>query len=288
MAEGTAARRAVAVGRRDVTSRIIDLLACQPVLNTAGESCGRLPAFILDSPIVEADEVARWYWESEREVWDYESQFGPLRPPFDNMLVIWRMPARCYVEGEWRNRGWDESAAWVSNKTSDDGTVGVYVHSILRSGNRLVALPTGDFFDLDSNGSYVRHRYWSAPGFADAHSEGAAMSHVPMLAISFMHCSNVRLDEVERQPRGRKRGPKPPARRHTVIRLPSTIRKGQRPTRDALGAVQPLHLVRGHFKTFTEEAPLFGSRVGTYWWNPATRGSSDAGQVDHTYEVSPS
>lgn len=25
---------------------------------------------------------------------------------------------------------------------------------------------------------------------------------------------------------------------------------------------------RGHFKTFTEEAPLFGKHVGTWWWSP--------------------
>ena len=46
-----------------------------------------------------------------------------------------------------------------------------------------------------------------------------------------------------------------------------------------------LHLVRGHFKTFTQERPLFGSRVGTYWWSPNVRGSAEHGTIVKDYEV---
>lgn len=46
-----------------------------------------------------------------------------------------------------------------------------------------------------------------------------------------------------------------------------------------------MHLVRGHFKTFTPERPLFGSRVGTYWWSPMVRGNQDAGVVVKDYEI---
>lgn len=47
-----------------------------------------------------------------------------------------------------------------------------------------------------------------------------------------------------------------------------------------------LHLVRGHFKTFTPERPLFGSRVGTYWWSPNVRGKAENGVVVKDYELS--
>lgn len=46
-----------------------------------------------------------------------------------------------------------------------------------------------------------------------------------------------------------------------------------------------LHIARGHFKTFTEERPLFGRRVGTYWWAPQLRGNADHGAVVKDYRV---
>ena len=35
---------------------------------------------------------------------------------------------------------------------------------------------------------------------------------------------------------------------------------------------QALHICRGHFKTFTDIAPLFGKLRGTYWWADHIRG----------------
>lgn len=43
------------------------------------------------------------------------------------------------------------------------------------------------------------------------------------------------------------------------------------------------HLARGHFKTFTEEAPLLGKHVGTYWWGWQVRGQEDKGAIEKTY-----
>lgn len=45
-----------------------------------------------------------------------------------------------------------------------------------------------------------------------------------------------------------------------------------------------IHLVRGHFKTFTEDRPLFGKYIGTYWWQSMVRGS-DQRFVIKDYEV---
>jgi hypothetical protein len=47
----------------------------------------------------------------------------------------------------------------------------------------------------------------------------------------------------------------------------------------------PLHICRGHFKTFTEEARLFGKYTGTYWWPAHVRGSVDEGVVEKDYRV---
>jgi hypothetical protein len=44
-------------------------------------------------------------------------------------------------------------------------------------------------------------------------------------------------------------------------------------------------MVRGHFKTYTAEAPLLGKLTGRYYWPPHARGSRDAGEIEHEYKV---
>ena len=53
------------------------------------------------------------------------------------------------------------------------------------------------------------------------------------------------------------------------------------------GANNSFHLARGHFKTYTEENPLFGRHTGTYWWDAHTRGSKAKGTITKDYEVHP-
>lgn len=45
----------------------------------------------------------------------------------------------------------------------------------------------------------------------------------------------------------------------------------------------PAHLVRGHFKHYTAEAPLFGKYTGTYYWPPHVRGNIENGAVVKDY-----
>jgi hypothetical protein len=46
-----------------------------------------------------------------------------------------------------------------------------------------------------------------------------------------------------------------------------------------------VHLMRGHFKTYTADAPLFGKYTGRYWWQPSVRGSKKEGIIFKDYEV---
>lgn len=45
------------------------------------------------------------------------------------------------------------------------------------------------------------------------------------------------------------------------------------------------HMARGHFKTFTEDAPLLGKHVGTYWWGWQVRGQDGKGSIDKVYTL---
>jgi hypothetical protein len=49
----------------------------------------------------------------------------------------------------------------------------------------------------------------------------------------------------------------------------------------------PLELVKGHFKTYTTERPLFGRITGSWWWEPHLRGSAAQGIKLHDYAFGP-
>lgn len=51
--------------------------------------------------------------------------------------------------------------------------------------------------------------------------------------------------------------------------------------------MMPLSFIRGHFKTFSEERPLFGKWSGRYWWSMSARGDSAQGEIVKTYKVKP-
>jgi hypothetical protein len=51
------------------------------------------------------------------------------------------------------------------------------------------------------------------------------------------------------------------------------------------GNFNPLHICRGHFKTFTNEHPLFGRHTGTYWWSDQVRGKREIGIVEKDYSL---
>lgn len=53
----------------------------------------------------------------------------------------------------------------------------------------------------------------------------------------------------------------------------------------SVGTSVPLHICRGHFKTFTDEKPLLGKHTGKYWWQPHVRGDEKNGTIKKDYRV---
>jgi hypothetical protein len=110
-----------------------------------------------------------------------------------------------------------------------------------------------------------------------------------LLTISFMHCKNIELKPVvppqKLSLRHRKEKGRELVRYHVleiapIRRLLDKYRRGEKS--DLRNA---LHICRGHFKTFTADAPLLGRSIGTYWWAPQVRGAKDAGIVLKDYRV---
>jgi hypothetical protein len=113
-----------------------------------------------------------------------------------------------------------------------------------------------------------------------------------LLAHSLMACKNVTKEEQEPPERlsrshERKKG-RALVRFWTLVIDPMGGGRSSGGERVSLGdGMTALHIVRGHFKTYTRERPLFGTYVGTYWWSPTARGKSENGVVVKDYAMSP-
>lgn len=114
-----------------------------------------------------------------------------------------------------------------------------------------------------------------------------------LLAHSLLNCKNVEVESnappAKLSKRHQRKHGKPLVTFKTLKVNPMGGRRssggGGGKSVDIGGGHVSLHIVRGHFKTYTAERPLLGKHTGTYWWSANVRGSADAGVVVKNYEV---
>ncbi len=88
--------------------------------------------------------------------------------------------------------------------------------------------------------------------------------------------------------RRRKQKKRTQGERHYTLRIrPGSQRNARSGDAQPSGIKNSFHIARGHFKTYTEDAPLLGKYVGTWWWQAQVRGSRSTGTVTKDYEVHP-
>ena len=137
------------------------------------------------------------------------------------------------------------------------------------AGNHMSVLPTQGGDDIGG----------SVAGLVDTVWNG-------LVAIGFMNCKNVTTERHERPQKSSKkqRRKRPPKLDYHTIVLPG-YRGHTSGNREEKQDILALHQVRGHFKTFTAEAPLMGKHVGTYWWGWQMRGNAKNGIVVSDYKL---
>jgi hypothetical protein len=70
---------------------------------------------------------------------------------------------------------------------------------------------------------------------------------------------------------------------HTIV-LPGASGSGGNGDGQGAGMTR-LHTVRGHFATYTPEAPLFGKLTGTFWRPWHLSGNPERGVVESDYRI---
>lgn len=111
-----------------------------------------------------------------------------------------------------------------------------------------------------------------------------------LVAIGWINCKNVTTQEHERHVNPKKQRRKPNATKaqglkYSTIHLPNETHSNGTKGSNGTNCEKSLHTVRGHFKTFTEDKPLLGKHVGTYWWGWQVRGSKEIGETISDYRV---
>lgn len=115
------------------------------------------------------------------------------------------------------------------------------------------------------------------------------ITNVMVLSFIFAHCKNVTLEErmpSRQQQRAAVRRGKPILKWHEIVIDPHAARQpstGEHRANDH--PKRSLHIARGHFATYTEDRPLFGKYVGTFWRPAHVRGAAEAGAVFTDYRV---
>jgi len=108
-----------------------------------------------------------------------------------------------------------------------------------------------------------------------------------MAALALLGCRNIAQEEVrpdrKLQAARAKRG-KLPLYRHHVLVVKGIRRRSTSGAASTSSEPLALHWVRGHFKEFTADKPLFGRITGRFWWSPHLAGQADR-VVTKDYEL---
>jgi hypothetical protein len=186
-------------------------------------------------------------------------------------------------------------ALHVQDETGVFPEVGLVIfHFIAASDTREAVLFAAITIPLDKNGCSLRPPGESSDkiflnSVPDKHNERAGYllknSWEEVLTVySLLNAKNIELRPTHKA--DHKEGPrnKRGIDWHTLhIKVPGVFCTDSTDPFLPFGQLARAHLVRGHFKVYTDDAPLFGQFTGRYWWTPHVRGDESKGVVEKDY-----
>ena len=110
------------------------------------------------------------------------------------------------------------------------------------------------------------------------------------MALSLINCRNIHTVDVVPPPKLAKKHKKKRRTNHDlvvykVLQIGPTSAPAAENKPTKTGDRLRMHIARGHYKTYTEDKPLFGRYTGTFWWEAQFRGNKKKGLVNKNYRV---
>lgn len=255
-------------------------------------------------PIVADDVIEYYYAISDKEDWKFE-EFPCIAPPFPVMWIEALHPSRILSTALDGPQDWEShtphrwGALIVTHHWDKEICLECFLMEQYEKDKR-AQLDAYIRLELDENGQAQPDGRVIGETFLpidipkdELFNAILELLKPLMFAVSFMHCKNVPVEIVEPPPQlvkaAKRRGHKRPPVTYRVINI-EPFRQHARRMQSGKPLTEgekkrALHLMRGHFKTFTPDRPLLGKHVGRFWWNPHMRGSAAYGEVRKTYKI---
>lgn len=239
------------------------------------------------------------------------SKIGPVRLPYPTMFMEYHEP----MLSNHSDPEMPTKIGFLITESDDHSSILMKAHFLFRDDGAFNAVITLEY-KIDENGLLIYSKAdeggdwkasidngygsvealvhwsndlgWSLESLKDFTPVVAALARVCLIALGLINCRNVTVWDGGRIRQGRsgsekRRGLPAQELRYSTIILPGggSERVGTGPSSHHRASA--VHRVRGHFKTYTADAPLMGRHVGTFWWGWQIRGSIESGVIESDY-----
>lgn len=260
-----------------------------------------------DVIVVAADNVAQYLTDEQQLDLEQLFKLPCVVPPFNWTFIEWRdqkaIEGNGYLAARFdlRDKQRDLMPGWTAKDWQylDDLEVRFIVtFAYFSEKNPLPRKPVATVF-LSETGSLMTP-YDGFPYLVDADTflpkiapEGKKIVlprlHIALWTLQFLNTQKVEKIEVsppEKLNKKHQKRHKAPLTKYYTLKVTAVNGRPERREHQGGHHKSPAqHIVRGRFRTYGDDAPLFGKWTGTWWWAEYERGKKAEGQVIKDYEV---
>jgi hypothetical protein len=251
-----------------------------------------------NAEIFRIQNVVDYYMSSTtQEIWDIRTDFPNLAPPFERFWMEYTVPHFLNSEGVIKinpnvgirfgllfeavktiNKDWQVTISIFGQDHGSDPVNNLFVFILVNHDGKIEKI-VGEHY------SVIGCKQRNGENQETITETANAVLFPALLAISFLHCKNVKI--INNNPiRGMRRNrhkPKIVYRTLEIEPMKKIMREeGQSET---TGIKNALHICRGHFKDYTEGRGLFGLYRDIFWWDSQIRGHLEEGIVLKDYDI---